>query len=382
MDTKIIHRRGTYEERDAYLELINHVFAPEDNSFFQNLLPKLYKPEDNPAYNAFITFEGDEMRAAVGVFPCEVRICGKTLKGVGVGNVAVHQEHRSRGFMKDLMNMAVDDMVANNVDFSFLGGQRQRYGYFSYDTAGSRFTFYITRTNIRHTYGKEPMKYENIEIIDLAENDNEALDGIMDIITKKPFYHVRSRERLYDILKTWHSNPKILKHEGKFIGYYIGNHIGEFGLVDDDYFESVITTLVNNNGELNITLPPFETKYISKLQPIAEGYKVEQGTCATILCFERVIDAYLTLKSTYTKLIDGEFTALIHGRGGDENLTISVRDNKVTVEATDKTPDIELNHFQAMSFFCLTGSCERYNGPAVADQWFPLPLWIHHVDDV
>ena len=31
-----------------------------------------------------------------------------------------------------LMNLAVDDMVANGVDFSSLGGQRQRYGYFSF----------------------------------------------------------------------------------------------------------------------------------------------------------------------------------------------------------------------------------------------------------
>ncbi|MBE5818985.1 MAG: GNAT family N-acetyltransferase [Clostridiales bacterium] len=379
MDNKFTLRRGTYDEYDQYMDFINFVFAPDNKTYFQDLLPKLYKRELNSAHDAFIAFDGDKMVGAVGAFPSEIKVLDKTIKCMGIGNVAAHPEYRSQGIMSSLMNMAIDDMVANGIDFSFLGGQRQRYGYFSYDIAGICISFYITGSNIRHTYGKTPIKYElTREALD--PNDTEALDGIYNIINARPYVHVRSRELLYDIMHTWHQAPTIIRHNGKFVGYAIGD--GEIGFIDDDYFESYIRTMLSVTNEYSITLPIYETKYISLLQPIASGYTVSSNLLATVLCFKRVTEACLAFKATYTKLVDGSFTALVHGRGGDEKFTISVCNNKVSVEYTDAEPDIELNHHDAMSFFCACESCQRYNGPAVADQWFPLPLSVFHVDEV
>ena len=72
------------------------------------------------------------MVAAIGSFPLSTQVMDVTLRGMGIGNVAVHPENRHQGHMMTALKMSVDDMIAQGMDFSCLGGQRQRYNYFSY----------------------------------------------------------------------------------------------------------------------------------------------------------------------------------------------------------------------------------------------------------
>ena len=383
MEDKIYYGRGCLEQHDDYMKFINYVFAPDDSTFFENLLPKLYSPEQNPAYNSFIAVEDGEFRAAVGAFPCEMMVCGKKLKGVGIGNVACHPEHRSKGFMSKLMNLAVDDMVANGVDFSSLGGQRQRYGYFSYDTAGIVYKFYVTPGNIRHTYGNNFDDVANITFAKLKEDNIVALDKIDSIITSKQYYPVREKDLLYKTLCTWHCEPFIIKRDDDIIGYYVsGGDITEILLENDDDFVDVLRALVKNLGEINFRIPPFFTKYVDVLAAISTGLTVDGCAMFTVLCFKRVVDAFLSLKATYTKLVDGKVTFLIHGRGGDEKFTVSVCNNVVSVEDACCEADIELEHKDAMSLFFGNISTARTIAPSLCNAWFPVPLWQYQVDKV
>ena len=383
MDKNVYYSRGTYEQYDEYMELINIVFSGKNDGYFENLLPKLYKPELEPAKNAVIAFEDGKMVAGIGTFPCEIKICGKTIKGMGIGNVAVHPDHRSKGYMKDLMNFAIDDMVANGYDISALGGQRQRYGYFTYDIAGTKYDFYVTRTNIRHAYGNNFDDIANIKIDPLDRNDNESLDKIAEILASKPYYHVRDRERLFDIMSTWGAHPHTIKRDGELIGYFVINgSINEINLANDADFTDVVRAIINRNGECSFKIAPFQTEYVKVLEFLAEGVNLQSDNMYTITCFRRVIDAFLTLKATYANLMDGKMTVLVHGRGGDENFTITVCNNNVTVEATDAQPDIELTHKEAVNIFFANVSTARNRAPAIISQWFPVPIWLYNSDDV
>lgn len=383
MEDNIYYGRGCLEQHDDYMKFINYVFAPNEPAYFDNLLPKLYSPVQNPAHNSFVAVEDGEFRAVVGAFPCELMVCGKKLKGVGIGNVCCHPEHRSKGFMSKLMNLAVDDMIANDVDFSSLGGQRQRYGYFSYDVAGPAYKFYVTFNNIQHTYGKDFSDVANISFAKVTRDDKVALDKIHSIITSKPYYPVRDRALLYDILCTWHSEPFVIKRDDEIIGYYInGGDITEILLENDDDFVDFLRAFMRINGEVTFKLPPFLTKYISVLSAIASGVTIDSCAMFTVLCFKRVVDAFLTLKSTYTNLIDGSVTFLVHGRGGDEKFTVSVCNNVVSVENANCQPDIELEHKDALSLFFGNVSAARTAAPAACNAWFPAPLWQYQIDKV
>lgn len=53
------------------------------------LLPKLYKKQNNPCKNNFVVKEGDEIKGAVGLFYSDLIVCGEKLRCGGIGNVGV-----------------------------------------------------------------------------------------------------------------------------------------------------------------------------------------------------------------------------------------------------------------------------------------------------
>ena len=66
--------------------------------------------------------------------------------------------------MKTALKMSVDDMIAQGMDFSCLGGQRQRYNYFSYDYTGDCYRYHIGPGNFRYFYADQPLKLTMEEV--------------------------------------------------------------------------------------------------------------------------------------------------------------------------------------------------------------------------
>ena len=148
--------RGTENYYDDYMDFINYVFGFNGNrDDFKKLLPKIYRPEDKPVENSYIVAENGKLKAAIGAYDILYNAFGEDVKIRGIGNVAVHPYARSKGYMKLLMNRAVEDMIADGVDMSELGGRRQRYNYFSYDKLGRVYDLKFVNDNFRHTFGKE-----------------------------------------------------------------------------------------------------------------------------------------------------------------------------------------------------------------------------------
>jgi hypothetical protein len=102
----------------------------------------------------------------------------------------------------------------------------------------------------------------------------------------------------------------------------------------------------------------------------------------SLLCYRRVLEACLKLKTTYATLAEGSLTVLIHGRAGDEQLEIKVEGGNVSVLPTDKTPEVELEHLEAMNYFFTQACYLRDTAPAAAQSWFPAPLWSYSTDAV
>jgi hypothetical protein len=97
-----------------------------------------------------------------------------------------------------------------------------------------------------------------------------------------------------------------------------------------------------------------------------------------------VIDAFLALKATYTDLPDGKLTLLIHGRAGDERITLSVEDGKTAVYPAAETDrvDAELGHLEAINMLFSSFCPGRDRLPTFARVWLPLPIWMYAADEV
>ena len=383
--------RGNASMHDEYLDFINYVFGFNGREQdFPKLLPKLYAREDNPAANSYVVVENGRMKAAVGAFDHAMTVCGRELRCRSIGNVAAHPYDKSRGFMKRLMNMAVEDMICDGIAMSTLGGRRQRYNYFSYEKSGTTYRFSVVPDNMRHTYGADRDAHHRFDVRVVKADDAASLDAIAALSARQQYVPIRSRERLYDILRSWKMVPVALWEGDRFAGYAVlrDNSVTEWLMVEESASEiaDAAICLFDWKGASNLTfkLPAFATAYIEVLYPLAEGYSLEINESYSILNFAAVADAFLALKATYTELSDGKLTLLIHGRAGDERITLSVQDGKtaVTAASEEDAVDAELGHLEAINLLFSSFCPARDRLPAHARVWLPLPIWMYAADEV
>lgn len=385
--------RGKPEETKQLLDMLDNVFFLEDEEetrrTFLTLLPKLYKKQYNPAYNNVILKEGEEIKAAVGCYPSEAVAAGKKLRILGIGNVAVARDSRSKGYMIDLMNMSIDIMKNENYDYSLLGGQRQRYGFFGYEPIGSECRFSIDKGNIRRILGEMPKSTYTAR--EVTEADTEIIKKIKALNESLPFYTDRSEEAYVDILKSWDNIPYAAFDGEEFKGYFVigkrgGRHISEMRAVDiDDTLMLIVCAMETaKSEEASLNVPLFDTELCDYMNKNCGGVSIGTPEMINIFNFGRFIEAFLSVKAGVTKLCPGTLNLLIHGVKRDEQIAITVDgDNNVSVAETNEAPDIELSHSEAIHFIGGLYSKDRATmQQAFAQSWFPLPFFSYGLDNV
>ncbi|MGN1345999.1 MAG: GNAT family N-acetyltransferase, partial [Eubacteriales bacterium] len=346
---------------------------------FKKLLPKLYNPECDPCHANYVVTENGRLKAAIGAFDSVLSVGGEELCCRGIGNVAVHPYARSKGYMIDCMNMALSDMVRDGVDFSILGGQRQRYGYFGFDAIGPEYHASINATNLRHVFRNVP--FTELEILDVTADDADLLDQMYALHNTRPEHTVRPREKFFDIARSWCTTVHAVRKDGAFIGYFVGG-LKELTLADPADFNDVVRNYVRSYGSVDMSIPAWDTVTLEAAMKICEH--TELGTCDmfNIFNYEKVVGALLRLKTTVEELADGVLTLYIHGYAGDCRLRLTVKGNAASVEPCDGPCDLELSHMEAMQLFCgLHSPYTRRLSPAIRS-WFPLPLYVESADHV
>lgn len=382
----LYYGRGRDEDNKKLIAFLDEVFfsdEEDDTREFLRLLPKIYKDRYRPAYNNFVVQdENGDFRSAVGNFYNDMLIGGESVKTCCIGNVAVGKSYRSMGYMKELMKMSVEDMKQNGTDMAYLGGQRQRYGYFGFESAGVRFCFEYNRQTLKHTLGTAP---SGLTLEKLDPYDTETIGKISALYQRLPVISLRPAENYYDILCSWDVTPYVIKENDSFVGYVTSrdfSYIQEFDVISPEYFGRAVMCIFENSKSHNISFPtaPFETDKVKFFCENCECLGI--GGCESILIynFEKVIRAFLKAKSSYEKLCDGEFTVLIHGVNGDEKLKIKSVRNNPSVEKFDGKADYEFSHHAAERAFFSNYPSDRSILPPEARQWFPLPSYLSGSD--
>lgn len=386
--------KGRTPEKDynKLIEMLDDTFFRDDNEIpkrdFMSLLPKLYKEQYNPCHNNWAVKEGDSLKAAVGLYYLDFSVCGEKLVCGGIGNVAVSRDARSRGYMKDCMHMALDDMKAQGADFGFLGGQRQRYQYFSFDCAGICYDYNVNRTNLRHCYGADAKSKFTAK--KLEETDTELMLAVDKLFTAQPAYVERDPDTLFDIFRSWRCTPYAVTDGNEVKAFFNvlrdGNGISTFKIADGECLRDTLLAIFETLGEsvsgIGISVAQYDFVERDALDKICSGVDMSCAEHITVLNYEHMIKAYLNLRASAEKLSDGSLNVLIHGENGDEQLLIKVNDGKVSVTKTDGAPEVELQHLDAIRYFFAFNSVERDKGAAAVKTWFPLPVFVFGCDGV
>ncbi|MBE6609887.1 MAG: GNAT family N-acetyltransferase [Ruminococcaceae bacterium] len=385
MDKNICCGRGENVLFSDFMDLINISFScTSPESDLRNLLPKLYREQFCPQKKNYVVTEDGNPVAAVGAYDHEIRVCGRTLACRGIGNVGVHPNYRSKGYMKLAMNSAMRDMIKDGVVLSTLGGRRQRYQYFGYDTTGPVYRFSISRENIHHVFGDCSAPFTLREITDPHD---KAIDLIIELNEKSPITPIRPKNEYLYIANSWHAKLISVENCGRFVGYLIlnKNNVTEIEVVNDLDFLPLIRSLYAFIGEnYSVTLFPHQIGYRRALTPFAENMSIGSAMQFNILNYRAVTEAFLALKLAYDKLPDGEIVLLIHGYASDERIRIAVKDGEGFVEEVDEnTPEnYELSHAEALSFLFSPISPLREEASDIARLYFPLPLSMRRADEV
>ena len=385
MSNDIYFGRGTAEMFDDYMDFINYVFGFNGNSSdFKKLLPKLYKYDYMPAVSSYVAVDNGKLKAAVGAFDHDISVCGRHLKTRGIGNVAVHPYARGCGYMKKLMNMALEDMIKDGVVLSALGGRRQRYNYFSYDKLGSSVSMSFNDDNIRHTFGVN--RNHEIKFTTLKADDVKSLKNIKELSESKALYALRDEGKYFEILSSWHQKVLVGYIGEDFIGYAVfkSSSVNELLVKDINLLPEFVSALFDHIGSssMHITMPAYLSDYVKSLIGICESYSLEPCKSFSVLDYKVVVEAFMQLKATYTDMPDGRIVLDIHGKARDEKLSISVNCGKISVEYTEDAADMELSHLDAMNILFAPVSVKREVLPNFAKIWFPLPIHVYSSDAV
>jgi predicted N-acetyltransferase YhbS len=387
---------------DEVIDLGNYVFSaarvPHD---FPLLLPKLYKREYFMEGNHYVAREDGRIKAIVGTYPLTMNILGDVLPGRGLGMVSVHPYARSRGYMRALMEIALEDMRREQVVFSCLGGQRQRYEYFGYVPTGVRVRFFCRRANVRHALSKTPApKAEGGELSlwRLEAGDRELLDRIFAFHQAKSARIERPREKFFDILSSWNFRVYAVLEEGNFFGYLIGDSSGEdireINLTDSSRMAARLPELIGaylnlrgKNGDrdqVRVAVQAHEREKLDAFSRFAEDYALTSAYSFRIFDYSRLLPPLLRLKALNEIFPDGSAVLRIAGEG---SFRISAADGEVSVNrlGEDQRADLDLENREAAEL--LFSALSPLSSPLLRENPFlrsilPLPLFFEESDGI
>lgn len=371
--------KASYDEYEKLIDTANTAF----NIKFEQLLPKLYSKKNFSPESHYVVKEDEKICAVVGYFKNTLSVLDKKINIGGIGTVCVHPDIRSKGYMKNLMSTAINDMKKDGIDLAYLDGNRKRYEYFNFTPSGTDINFYFDKANIKHSIPKENSTNQ-YQFKEVSENDFETLESIINLFNKKKVKAKRDINNFYDIAKSWNNSLYCILKDNEFIGYCISSsdksNIFEFELVSYDKYVSILSDYLDSFNIDNVCLshvPIYDNMKVNLYSQECSSFNMCHSKNFSVFNFKNVICAFLKLKSTYSNLDDGVLVIDIENY---EKVKIEVYNQQVSVSNTTETTDIKLSYLEAVQL--IFGYYSYFSNIQMEKNWFPIPLHFDIPDSV
>lgn len=301
-------------DREELIDFINMVFSQDSEPHdFKTLLTKAYSDEVDTVSCHYLVKENGKIRAAVGVFPTEMKASSKTLKIGHIGSVSVHGYSRGKGYMKALMNRAVEDYKKKGYDALVLGGLKNRYQYFGFQPTETVLHYTFIKENIRH--GLKEVDSTAIHFKKVTSSEDPCIRNIRRLHETQPAYFDRGDDASFcRFLQSWRSEIFAICKDDKFIGYCSttadGSCFREFLMDDMSDFPAVLKAwfTYKNISRLSVSCAVYETEKNEIFGRHCEGYSIGTGHSWNILNFANVAEAFMEVKNSYEPLESGKLT--------------------------------------------------------------------------
>ena len=359
------YRFARPEEEEEVLDFIDAVFSravrPHD---FRQLIPKVYAHPGFAPFHA-VAVEDGRIRGNVAMLPMTVHVGESALRGGYIGSVSVHPRFRSKGYMKGLMQMLIEDAKRQGYDFMSLGGQRQRYQHFGFARYGCCFSFSLEQANARHALPKEtPFTF-----VPAGKNHAGQMAALH---AKQPLYC--ERPHFLEALRTYGGAPYAIMNGDAFSGYLValGDEITELCLADERGLPAVAAAWLREHKGCAVLCGGEKTERIRALNAFAECYTVGPSAMLKVLNWERTLNAVMNLRP----LQDGERTVRIEGAG---TYRLKAQNGKAEVSPCSSQPDFVWTEVQAVEAL-FSPLNALFTPDPVLRAWLPFALEIPIAD--
>jgi predicted acetyltransferase len=371
-------KRLKKENYDELISLLNLVFSKQNNCEmdFERELPNMCIRDDAHMRKHVGLFLDGKLISVVGVYPLQTRVLDKEINFCTVGNVATHPDYEGNGYMNILLNKAMEIVNEEGYDACRLGGNRARYLRFGFELCGRNYSYYITPNNTKKSllsnYG------QGTTVCEILPTDETA------ITLARKIYHQnkvsvlrRDNGEMLRVMTAWKSTPYLVSKNGTPIGYFTltpdRKTVSEaFALDKDAYFDTVVAISSFLGDGFSITLMEHDIELIREMDKCAEYMSVQIPSNFNIVHFERVVDAYIKLKASYTRLVSGCVTILVKDYG---KIKIFANENECGCVGFDGECDFELSKPDAIRFIFGMHPPVCVTEPTLfAKANFPLPL--------
>lgn len=373
------YRFATPADREDILDFINMIFSmvrkPHD---FSRLIPKVYGPGVECSGIHALAIKDGRIRGCVGVHPFSLTVADVELRVGYVGSVSVHPAARGEGVMKRLMDMQLERARQQKLDMLVLGGQRQRYEYYGFEPCGGTYCYHISGACMRHAL--KDVATGGVAFERLV--DETAVEAAYAFYMTQPVTGARTKQSFVPAAISFNGEPWLITRDNKPIGYLIAadGHEELRELVTERTEDIAVAikawAAAQGQKDLHVLAAPHQVALNRVLAAFAEGYSIGQNGMVNCLNPEKVIGAYMRLKSEASPLDDGVMRLSIKGHN---TLRIAVQAGRVDVSLTQEPADATLEWLEAAQ---LLFGFNRFGAPQVSSPrgWFPLPLSIPVAD--
>ena len=371
-------RRLKKENYDELISLLNLVFSRQNKCEmdFEKELPNMCIKDDAHMKKHVGLFVDNKLVSVVGVYPLPTRVLNSEVNFCTVGNVATHPDYEGHGYMNTLLNSAMEIVKEEKYDICRLGGNRARYLRFGFELCGRNYSYYVTQNNVKKSllsaYG------QNTSVTEILPNDEKALAFARKTYHQNKVSVLRNdNHEMFRVMTAWKNTPHIVSKNGQFIGYFTlspdKKTVSEAYAIDKGaYLDTVVAISNYLSSGFEITLFEHDIDLVREMNKCAEYMSIQIPSNFNVVNFERVVDAYIKLKSSYTSLMQGSVTISIKDYG---KIKIFATENSCGCVEFDGECDLELSKPEATRFIFGMHPPVCVTEPTLfAKANFPLPL--------
>ena len=371
-------RRLKKENYDELISLLNLVFSKKNKCTmdFERELPNMCIRDDTHMRKHIGLFVDNKLVSVVGVYPLPTKVLDRKINFCTVGNVATHPDYEGRGYMNILLNRAMEIVKEEKYDICRLGGDRARYLRFGFELCGGNYSYYITPKNTKKSllgdYG------QNTRAVEIFSNDEKSLTFAREVYHQNKVSVLRNdNDVMYRVMTAWKNTPYLVTKNDEPIGYFAlssdKKEVSEAYAVNKEaYLDTVVAISKYLNDDFSIALPQHDIDLIREMDKCAEYMSIQIPSNFNVVNFEKVIDAYIKLKASYTCLAQGSVAISIKDYG---KIKIFANENDCGCVKFDGECDFELSKPDATRFIFGMHPSVSVIGPNLfAEANFPLPL--------